>query len=70
MEKNNYFVCRYKRIVCALTFEECTKQCKHVNQCGNCENYYIPAGQFPCSQCSCMENYVKRVKEESNEKHK
>lgn len=52
MNKTNWFRCQHKGAgQCFIGRYKCAPDCRLYGDCGTCRNYYIPAGQEPCSLC-------------------
>lgn len=53
--KHNNFICSHEALKhCKRTFEPCSQACRQYGECGECINYYIPAGQEPCKGCEYL----------------
>ena len=68
--KQNNFKCSHEaQGICKRTLEECSQECKAYGQCGECELYYIPAGQEPCSGCLFLCVDEPKVHQEGEKEH-
>lgn len=51
--RKNKFRCSHAQggTFCLRNLEKCRRDCPAYGECGDCKDYYIPAGQEPCAEC-------------------